>query len=501
MMQPELLMPTWPNYNFACSPFDQKVLYDQEMDLCVVDDCDFSYSFITSPQDSSVLSSNSCIPAMILDEYLDLKDSCNEFQTSSAMDGMEIISRGDIEGICEWINGDGYIQEDSSSHDLVMEGDDGWSPSLSSDSHALAETDAELTLIHLMRAYGEAEENGERELGEVLVGAINGKSSPLGSTSERVAYNLFGAKEGRGEENLMAAFRVMYQGLPNGRLAHFTANAAILDSIPDDVGMVQIVDFDMGEGIQWPPLMEALGRKGKAVRITSLRREEECTSSCWRFEDTKKRLLSQGKQCGVKLQVEEKSVEEVGVEMLRMKREGQGRDWVVFNCMVGLPHMGRRRPRASVEGFLKEGKAMLAGFGGIVVLGDGEARDDPDGCCSYASYFDSMQRHYQGVFESLERNFPVYLAEARAAMESLFLGPLMCPVAWFRDWEETRKGRDFHNETQLEGRKLRLDSLVEAKEMVVEGENSYSVKIEGVREHEMVLRWKETPLVRVSTWI
>lgn len=465
-------------------------MYDQEMDLCLVDEFDFSYSFITSPdQDSSVMSSNSYIPAaMIGDEYLDLRDSCNvEFQACSSMDGLDSISKGDIEGICEWIN-----------EDVTMEGDDGCSPSLASDSN---QHDGELALIHLLKAYGEAVENGEKELGEVVVGAINGRSSPVGNTTERVAYSLFGSggellREEAGT-NLMAAFRVIYQSLPDGRLAHFTANAAILDSIPHDAGEVQIVDFDIGEGVQWPPLIEALRGKGKAVTITSLRVEEECASSCWKFEETKKRLMSHAKQCGVKLQVEEKSVEEVGVEMMRLKRRG----WVAFNCMVGLPHMGRRRPRTSVEGFLEEGKAMVAEFGGIVVLGDGEAREDSDSCCGYSSYFEGLQRHYQAVFESLERNFPVYLAEARTAVESLFLGPLMCPIAWFRDWEETRKSRGAQTGTRLEGRKLRLEGLAEAKEMVVEGENLYSVKIEGVREHEMVLQWRETPLVRVSTWM
>ncbi|KAL1545461.1 protein NODULATION SIGNALING PATHWAY 2-like [Salvia divinorum] len=498
MMQHELLLPTWPSYNFTCSPFDTKVLYDdQERDRCVVDGWDFSYSFITSPEDSSVMSSDSYIPeAVVQNEYFVLKETCNEFQTCSDMDGLETISRGDIESICEWINEDG------------MEGDGGLNPPLSSYSNALNQTDMELTLINLLRAYGEAVENGEKELGEVVVGAINDKSSPIGNTTERVAYNLFGSREGQGEhmrdeaaKNLIAAFRVMYQSLPDGRVAHFTANMAILDSIPDNAGVVRIVDFDIGEGVQWPPMMEALSQKGMTLRLTSLRTKEECNYSFWKFEDTKEWLLSQAKQCGVKLQVEKKTVEEIGIEMMRIQRKDQGREWVVFNCMVGLPHMGRRRPRTSVEGFLKEAKAMVDDYEGIVVLGDGETMENLLSSSGYASYFDCLRRHYQAVFESLEKNIPIYISKARAAMESLFLGPLMCPVAWLRDWEETRRSCNFQKETRLEGRKLRLESLVEAKEMVVQGGNSYSVTIEGVGDHEMVLRWKETILVRVSIWM
>ncbi|KAH6759518.1 hypothetical protein C2S52_022955 [Perilla frutescens var. hirtella] len=515
MMQQELLLPTWPNLNdFTSSILDHKTPYDQEIDLFVVDGRDFSCSF-TSPEDSSVVSSNSYDPSMILDELFDLRDSCNEVQICSEMDGLETFTRGDIDDICEWINGDD-IEENSPSH-LTMEAD-GWSPSLSSESHhnssvfsqaeGAMEVDDQLTLIHLLRAYGEAVENGEKELAEVIVNSINDKSSPLGNTTQRVAYNLFQSRESQGEylreesnKNLASAFTVLYQSLPNGRFAHFTANSAILDSIPDDAGLIQIVEFDVGEGIQWPPLIEALSRKQKAVKLTSIRSEEECTSSSWNFDDTKKRLLSHAKQYGLKLQIEEKSIADVGSELMRMKKRGLGREWLVFNCMVGLPHMGRRRPRRSVDEFLKEAKALQASLGGIVILGDGEARENLSSCCGYASYFDGLLRHYQALFESLERNFPAYLAEARAAMESLFLAPFMCPVAWFQDWEETGKSRDFQTEMQLEGRKISLGSLLEAKEMVVEGENSYNVKIEGMGEHEMVLRWKETPLVRVSTWM
>lgn len=511
-MQPELLLPpTWPNYNLPYSTLDHKMFYDQEIDLSsMIEGCDFSYSF-QSP-DESMISSSSTIPAMIMDE---LFDSCNEVRICSSVEGIGAISEGDIEGICEWINQDGYNIETNSpsDHDLTMEGD-GWSSSLSSESNQnsvfpLMEVDDQITLVHLLRGYGEAMEKGEKELSEVIMNSISSKSSPLGNTVERVAYNLFQSREGQGEylreeasKNLAAAFKVLYQCLPNGRLAHLAANSAIFDSIPDYAGVLHVVDFDMGEGIQWPPLMEALSKKGKAVRITSIKSEEESTSLCnWSFEDTKKRLLFHARECGLRLQIEEKGIEEIGSEMTRMKKRGLEREWVAFNCMTALPHMGRRRPKASVDVFLREAKALVTGFGGILVIGDGEARENSDTCNSYSSYFDSLQRHYQAVMESLERNFPAYLAEARAAMESLFLGPLMCPGSWFQDWEETRKGRDLQAETWLEGRKIGLGSLVEAKEMVGEGEKSYSVRIEGLRENEMVLRWKETPLVRVSTWM
>ncbi|KAL0450981.1 UNVERIFIED_CONTAM: SCARECROW-LIKE protein 7 [Sesamum latifolium] len=499
-------------FNFTCSALNHNTSYDQEMDFCGIDDSDFSCSFTSLEESSAISSSNSYVPAMFSDEFFDLETLVEDIQIYPAMDGLETIPTEEIEDICEWINGND------------AEGDE-WSPCLSLESGQNSivspfmdemsvvlpanemQVDDQLTLLHLVRAYGEAMDNGEKELAEVIVKSINEKTNPLGNTMERVAYNLFQSKENQGEylrqessKNFVAAFKALYQSIPNGRFAHFTANSAILESLPDDAAMIQIVDFDMGEGIQWPPLIEALSRKQKALRLTSLKSEEECTSSCWNFEDAKRRLLAHARQYGVKLQIEEKSIEDFACEVMRMKKRGQGREWLVFNCMVGLPHMGRRRSRSSVAQFVKVAGELLANLKGILTFGDGEAGESLNTCCSYTSYFDNLLRHYQAIFELLEGNFPVYLAEARTAMESLFLAPFMSPTGWSMDWEEMTRGRD-QAETRLEGRKLSQESLAEAKQIVNERENSYRVTIERLRGNEMVLKWKETPLVRVSTWV
>lgn len=507
MMQFELFLPTWPTSNFPCSTFKNNTTNDPDIDFFGIDDSEFCSSF-ASPEESSMISSNSHLPAMFSEEFFDLDD----IEISSALEVLETLSCGDIEDICDWINAnDG---EGNSSSPITVEGDE-WSPCLSLESNQNPlvltdmpidlpgeemELDNELSLLHLLRAYGEAMENGNKELAKVIVKSINEKSNPLGTTVERVAYNLFESRDNHGEylrqessKNFITAFKVFYQSLTCGRFAHFTANSAILESVPDDAATLHVIDFDIGEGIQWPSLIEALSRKQKALRLTSVKLEEECT---WDFEETKKRLKDHAKQYGLKVQIEEKSIEDLAGELMRMKKRGQGRDWVVFNCMVGLPHMARRKPRSRVIEFLKVANELLANFAGIVTLGDGEAEEDLGTCCSYSSYFNKLLRHYQALFESLERNFPVYLAEARIAMESLFLAPFMSPIAWSQDWEETTKSHNL--ETVLEGRKVSQESLAEAKIMVNERQNSYNVKIEGFSEHEMVLQWKETPLVRVS---
>ncbi|GFY95775.1 hypothetical protein Acr_11g0000810 [Actinidia rufa] len=100
----------------------------------------------------------------------------------------------------------------------------------------------------------------------------------------------------------------------------------------------------------------------------------------------------------------------------------------------------------------------------------------------------------------MEWNFPVSLAEARIAMESLFVAPFVSSPFWLRKWEKVREGSDLYAEIGLNGLRLTKENLVEAKEMVRDGESLYAVRIGGQNNNEMVLEWRGNPLVRVSTW-
>ncbi|KAH6798263.1 hypothetical protein C2S52_022817 [Perilla frutescens var. hirtella] len=496
MMQSELLL---PNSNFP---------NDQDMDLFGILDDVFLSSF-ASPGDSSMVSSDSHFPDMFPDG---LFDDDNMLMNPNDDDDFEKISGRDIDDICDWIYAN--HNEGTSSSAEAEE----WSPcpSLESSQNIHVPTNMpitlpgkdmelgnELSLTHLLRAYGEAMDDGNNgSLARVIVESINERSSPQGNTMERVAYNMFKSKDEHGEylrqesiKNFVTAFNVLYQSLICGRFAHNAANSAILESVPDDATVLHIVDFDIGEGIQWPTLIEALSQKKKLVKLTSIKLGEDDISSCWEFEETKERLQVHARQYGVKLQIEEKCIDEFAVELMKRKKNGH---WLVFNCMVALPHMARRRRRSRVIEFLKVAEELLASFDGIVTLGDGEAGDGLGDCISFESYFGKLLVHYRALFESLECNFPAHLVEARTAMECLFLAPFMCPVSWLQEWREMAKYLEF--DSILKGRKVSPGSLGEAKVMVNERADSYNVEIRGLSQNVMVLRWKETMLVKFSTF-
>ncbi|KAL2557940.1 DELLA protein RGL2 [Forsythia ovata] len=506
MMQSEVLLPPWSTFNSTYSNLDHNSLYDPDMDFCMADDLDFSSSF-TSSDVTTEVSRNSYVPTMFPGEFFELQNLWDEIQITSPTEGLESISSGEIEGVDGWLNASSDTEENVSSELPVSENSMDMLFTYPGDE---LEIDNQLSLHHLLRAYGEAMENGQKELSTEIVKSINKKSNPWGTTMERLAFNLFQSKESEGEylrqelsKNFMKAFMVFYQSFPYGKFAHFTANSAILQAVPDDAKTIHIVDFDVGEGIQWPPVFEAISQKGKSLRFTSIKLEDKCICSQWDFEGTKKWLYDHARQSGLKLQIEETSIEDLASGLTRIKKTGPGEEWLVFNCMIRLPHMARRRKRSRVTDFLKVAKELLANGGasaGIVTFADGEAQDSSRTYLGYSSFFDKLLMHYETLFESLEQHFHAHLAEARTAMETLFLAPYMCPLAWPQDWEESTQGFDLPI-TSLEGQKLSQESLIEAKQIVNERESSYKVEIAGEQEHEMVLEWKGIPLVRVSTWI
>ncbi|KAG6697713.1 hypothetical protein I3842_09G215600 [Carya illinoinensis] len=348
------------------------------------------------------------------------------------------------------------------------------------------EIDNLLSVYHLLKAYGEAFEKDEREL------------------AQRVAFYLSQDVENQGDylkqkscKNFEAAFQAFYQSFPEGQFAHYAANSAILDAMPGVAETIHIVEFHIGEGVQWPPMMEAIARQHKTLRLTSIKWEEDPPSPRT-FEETKRRLHNQARVLGLKLKVEEMGIEDLAggtTETRKMQKRDSRREWMVFNCMFSLPHMGRSRSRTQVMEFLKFAKELISSSTncgtnnrGIITFGDGDAYDKLKHCSSFGSFFEGYGEHYQALLElvrwefqeSLRMNFPPHLQEARIAIECLFVAPYISTLSWFQKLEEMMNG--CHPQERLG----------------LEGESSYGARIVGQIGNEMVLEWKGITMVRVS---
>ncbi|KAL9992220.1 putative transcription factor GRAS family [Helianthus debilis subsp. tardiflorus] len=117
---------------------------------------------------------------------------------------------------------------------------------------------------------------------------------------------------------------------------------------------IHIIDFDLGEGNQWPQVMEAISQMKKYLIITSIKLDQD---QDLQFHQTMWQLYNFARTFGLNLKVQE-------MKMGRLVKliEGRtlGKEFLVFNCMVGLPHIGRTRKPNQVTDFLKVAKLLLA---------------------------------------------------------------------------------------------------------------------------------------------
>lgn len=523
MMQSEFPPVSWPFHDLANSTIIPPGNYNSNLDFHVGD-----YGMIPSPMsymagDSIVQYGASTAFDASLGVGCELEDFTMDFE------GLEAFLNGDEpENTCD------YSEMSNGSFVSQQTTTEVWSPSSMSKSEVSnsagvsvagclpwtlpaeeMEIDNLLGLHHLLKAYGQAGDDEHKELMEVISRRIAEKSSPLGEVLERLAFYLCQSPEDRSGylrrescKNLEAAFLTFYQAFPYGRFAHFMSNSALLEAMPDETETIHVVDFDMGEGIQWPPVIDAVARRNKTLKLTSLTCEEEHDQDAelnWNFDDTKRRLYDHARSFGVKLEVDSMNIANL-VNELRKRNEGDAnKEWMVFNCMVGLPHMGRTAATRRVNDFFRAAKEFLADradrFGrpaGIITFGDGNGFKKLENFSTFGDFFDHCLGRYHSILESMQSDFPPQLSESRIAMETLFVTPFVSSLSWLHKWGETRNGRNTPVTQGLDRLRVGRETVVEAQEML-KGKTSYEVKL-GEQENEIVLGWEGQELVRFSAW-
>ncbi|KAK7373974.1 hypothetical protein VNO80_07397 [Phaseolus coccineus] len=425
--------------------------------------------------------------------------------------------------------GHGYLRESegsfSPSQNLSSEVENAWSPTPSVRSelstnqtsplnlpHENKEIENQVSLPHLLEAYGEALEQGQKSLAEVILRSMSQKASPLGESLERLVFYLSQGMTNHGDylkgeafKNFEPASRTLYQGLPIGKIADFAAVSAILEAMPQDCTGLHLVDCCIGNGVRWASMIEAIAHMNKTLKLTSIKWDGEgleCGSSSSSFEETKRQLYEHAESCGLKLKVEEKGVKELVAEIKKMDKRGGRGEFLAFNSMIDLPHMGRVRTRRQALEFLEVAEDLIntSGSGGIITFGDGGAYEKVKNNLNFRSFFTAHLLHYQALLQSIESHFPSRFSEARIAMEQLFLQPCISSLDWLQAWEEMHRGDPVGAEISLKGCQLSKNILMEIREVLRGSEGSYETRIEGQNGNELVLEYKGIQLLRFSTW-
>ncbi|KAK3000112.1 hypothetical protein RJ639_023793 [Escallonia herrerae] len=526
MNQPETLHPSWSHPDIMNISINAAGNFDFGTDLSDIGHYDLSSLFHTTEDCSNISLPTPNFTNIFSDEYMDYRIDADELDATLPMDDFSLVMEeldsilGDevLDTSMEMVNVDDFPLEQSpreedwslshsmSTTDPLMDMKPIQpSPTLPAED---MEIDNQLSIVHLVMAYGDAIENRQIDLAEVIVKRISEKVSPVGEIMERLLYYLFQPSDKQLDylkeeslKNFHAAFKAFYQIFPYGKFAHFAANFAILEAMPRDADVIHIIDFDVGDGVQWSEMIEAIGHQQREVRLTCVKCAEE--DSHWKFEETKMRLYDHARSFGLKLKVEEIALHDLN-ELKEMVNMNGRNEWFAFNCMVGLPHMGRVRSGKDVLEFLRVAKEILVpytGKHGVVTFGDGEAWEMYKNSSNYGSFLEGYLVHYQALLESMQCNFPVHLGDARTAIECLFVSPFVSSLAWNRKWEERKECGDIQlSWFGLEGWTVSKESLMEAKEMAREGQTLYGVRVDGKDKNELVLEWRGAPLVKISCW-
>ncbi|XP_068340212.1 protein NODULATION SIGNALING PATHWAY 2-like [Pyrus communis] len=504
MMQSEMNFQTlWPYLNVTNSPFDTNEYTEQ------MGSSEFSSNFMASDEFSETTSFP--FSTMFSGEFEQPADCDNLLQVTSMAEEEFPMELGGFE--TNYLIGEienmyaSFVTSEASSKDgssvqqsLILPRDK-------------MEIDNKVSILHLVKAFGEAMEMGQRELEVVIMRCLAEKVNPLGQSLERLAFNLCQevVDHQQGDhlkqecsKNFEVAFNLFYQIFPFGRFAHYAANTAILEAVPEDVEMVHVVEFDMGEGVQLSQLIEALAKRNKTLKVTAIKwdaeESDEVAPPQWRFEETKRQLQHHARSFGLNLKVEEIAIEDLVSKIKKANKRGGMGEFLAFNSMVGLPRMRRRRSRGLLMEFLRLAKDLLGNSArGIITFGDGDACAKWENDSSFSSFFDANVVHYKALLESLESSFLIHLGEVRMVMELMFVAPYVSSQAWFEKWNESREGGNLHPWFGLEGRRVSREMLMEAKE-IVGADSSYGVRDGGENGNEMALEWNSIPLIRVETW-
>ncbi|XP_031498489.1 protein NODULATION SIGNALING PATHWAY 2 [Nymphaea colorata] len=298
-----------------------------------------------------------------------------------------------------------------------------------------------LRSVHLLMAAAEEMAGGEKE-GEDLAWVILMRLRELvspgeGTNIERLAghftQGLHNVLEGSASPRpgssppaspfeFLAAFQLLQQMSPYIKFGHFLANQAIIEAVRFERG-VHIIDYDIMEGSQWPPLMQALvhreGGPPQRLRITAITRPNDRRRPFVSTGDTGRRLASFAASVGQPF-----SFHQCRLDQEERLRPGSVKlfkgEVLLVNCMLHLPHSTNHSP-ASVQSLLSSAHKFHS-KPRLVTLVEDELLGSTYGEGHLLGRFMDLLHNYSAIYDSLEASCP---SQGRpwGLVESALLGP------------------------------------------------------------------------------
>ncbi|KAF8051110.1 hypothetical protein N665_1795s0004 [Sinapis alba] len=243
------------------------------------------------------------------------------------------------------------------------------------------------------------------------------------------------------------------------RFSHLTANQAILDATESNNGNganLHIVDLDISQGLQWPPLMQALAERSSNPSTPPSLRITGCGRDITVLNRTGDRLTRFANSLGLQFQfhtlvIIEEDLSALLLQIRLLALSAVQGETIAVNCVHFLHRFFNEDHGDMMIGhFLSAIKSLNPR---IVTMAEREANHgDP----SFLSRFSEAVDHYVAIFDSLEATLPPNSRE-RVTLEQGWFGKEILDVVAaeaeerkqrhrrFEVWEEMMKRYGFVN--------------------------------------------------------
>lgn len=278
---------------------------------------------------------------------------------------------------------------------------------------------------------------------------------------------------------------------PVSQFANFTANQAILEAVAGS-GMIHVIDFDIGLGGQWPPLMQEIALRFRdsprvlsppSLRITAIVEEESMEMKL-----AEEVLRSFARELGIRFQIE--FVHLAGLETLARFAEDEA---VAVNLS---PSIFRRIDGSNAAGFFRILRRISPR---IAVLVDGECRRDASGTPSFRRVFIDRLEFFAVLLESLDAAAAMGgAAEQMRRIERYLLRPRIFRAVAAAGDRTLPPWRELFSRSGMAP--IPLSELAESQaECLLRGFHLSGFHV-AKRESSMLLCWQGRELVATSAW-